>query len=146
MKVLFLDIDGVLNNMYSMVQYKAHLWPPLVYKLNEISNSDTDVKVVVSSSWRILFSDYDLKVLLGRAGWSRSDLIIGTTPRASRDDNTRGNEIQKWLDAHPEVTHYAIVDDDSDMLESQMPHFVNTTYELGLIDSDVKKIKKILEI
>lgn len=143
MKVLFLDIDGVLNNLYSMVQYKCHLWPPLVYKLNEISNSDTDVKVVVSSAWRILFSELELKNMLIRAGWSHADLIIGVTPSGW---HSRGEEIQEWLDAHPEVTHYAIVDDDSDMLESQMPYFVNTTYELGLLDSDVEKIKKILEL
>jgi hypothetical protein len=32
----------------------------------------------------------------------------------------RGEEIKAWLHQHPEVTRYAIVDDDSDMLPEQV--------------------------
>ena len=42
----------------------------------------------------------------------------------------RGMEIQEWLDRHPEVTHYAIVDDNADMLPHQW--LFQTTFERGL--------------
>lgn len=146
MKVLFLDMDGVVNNLSSMVHYNAHLWPPLVCKLNQISNSDTDVKIVISSAWRIIFTMDEIKTMLYKTGWTYAHNIIDMTPTINDAGFTRGDEIQAWLDKQPAVTHYAIIDDDSDMLEHQEPHFVKTLYELGITDDSVDKIKEILEL
>jgi hypothetical protein len=57
--------------------------------------------------------------------------VIGITPnltygRGFSDHTPRGVEIQQWLDEHPDVTNYVILDDDSDMLEHQMKNFVVT--------------------
>jgi hypothetical protein len=40
----------------------------------------------------------------------------------------RGKEIKAWLEAHPDVTRYAIVDDDNDMLPEQQEHYFKTSY------------------
>ena len=40
--------------------------------------------------------------------------ILGKT--CILDDQERGNEIQEWLDNHPEVEQFMILDDDSDMI------------------------------
>lgn len=48
-------------------------------------------------------------------------------------DKVRGDEIAEWLSRHPEVTKYAIIDDDSDMLPEQMPHFVHTQAVDGIM-------------
>src|SRR3546814_6841131 len=44
----------------------------------------------------------------------------------------RGGEIAEWLSRHPEVSVYAIVDDDSDMLPEQRHAFVQTRFEDGI--------------
>lgn len=56
----------------------------------------------------------------------------------------RGHEIQAWLDKHPEVEKYAILDDDSDMLPEQMPNFFKTTFQNGLLEETMYKVIKHL--
>lgn len=43
----------------------------------------------------------------------------------------RGHEIQDWIDDHPEITHYVILDDDNDMLQSQRNNFVRTANNIN---------------
>lgn len=38
-----------------------------------------------------------------------------------RNDGSRGREIKDWLDLHPEVTSFKILDDDGDVLD--VPEF-----------------------
>lgn len=133
MKVLFLDIDGVLNSHRSFIAANNDAFPDLsirgMKKIDHVGVgllrkmcSLTDIKIVVSSTWRMghtvdeLAKAFDLP-------------IIDATPVL---DTIRGHEIQHWLDRHPDVTNYAIVDDDSDMLESQLPFFVKTSHYDGV--------------
>lgn len=67
--------------------------------------------------------------------------VIGATPRLGRK---RGYEIQEWLDNNPDVTHYVILDDNSDMLDSQLGNFVKTDMFRGLCGADAEKAIKIL--
>ena len=55
----------------------------------------------------------------------------------------RGKEIQDFIEEN-NVKNYVILDDDSDMLESQMSNFVNTDCDLGLTKNDYLKAVKIL--
>lgn len=129
-KVLFLDIDGVLNSMRTCVAYGSY-----PHSLGETNGFDQvairmirgmcaegDIKVVLSSAWRL---SHDFKDV-GKA----FDLpIIDRTPSML---GPRGQEIQAWLTGHPEVERFAIVDDDSDMLDVQAPFFVKTDGFEGL--------------
>lgn len=64
----------------------------------------------------------------------------------SWDHLDRGYEIQEYLDNHSNITNYVIIDDNSDMLESQMKNFLQTDLKTGLTKNDYPKIKKILHI
>lgn len=143
-KVLFLDIDGVLNSARSCyalggfphgfdAENKAkfdHVAIALVRKLCE----ETGASICLSSSWRIIHSVHECANGL--------DLpIFGRTPSLS---SSRGNEIAAWLADHPEVTTYAIIDDDSDMLPEQRRFFVKTNHYDGLRMSHYGKLKRIL--
>ena len=58
----------------------------------------------------------------------------------------RGEEIDDWLKAHAaDVGNYAIFDDDSDMLESQMGRLVLVNPVTGLTAGDVGRARRILE-
>lgn len=61
--------------------------------------------------------------------------IIAATP-VINPDNIRGEEIQAWMDRAKErgkdISHYIIIDDDSDMLPEQMEFFIKTDMRTGL--------------
>lgn len=140
MKVLFLDIDGVLNCIrdYDVVSSSdQHIFYRMNRKKIDMVKkiiSDTGCKVVLSSSWR--------KMKDGRETVEYNGIpIFDQTPSS---DTCRGAEIQEWLDAHPEVNEYCIVDDDGDMLDSQLRNFVQTTFEHGLTSDLAYRITYIL--
>ena len=84
----------------------------------------TGCKVVLSSTWR-LFEESRKEVA------KQVCEFIDVTPRLFSGiyaPKERGHEIKQWLDQHPEVTRYAILDDNSDMLEEQLPNFFKTEW------------------
>jgi hypothetical protein len=170
-KVLFLDIDGVLNATDSSLS-----WYP--FHGEEQSQSDgydkfdercvrwlrgivalTGCKIVVSSTWRLSMrgpifpggmvdQDLDGQRRFEDMWLSRNmpDVIIGRTPRIP--GTRRGNEIWTWLDRIKDreqpISSYCILDDDGDMLEEQMPNFVQCNSDYGITDIEFRKALKIL--
>lgn len=135
-KILFLDIDGVLNNeiMYHKDSIRTsrpfpldQFDPECVYLLNDIVNK-TGCKIVLSSSWRIEGKEA-VNNIFKQVGLPE---IYDITPiTLNRIEMTRGEEIKEWLKFRESV-NYVIVDDDNDMLKEQEPYFVQTDYFYGL--------------
>lgn len=129
MNLVFLDIDGVLNNLGTVAAYgnpSKHL-DPVSVRLVEKLCEEGGAQIVVSSSWRNGDTDRLRRELYEVASPKLSALIISETPE--RPD-VRGTEIQEWLDEHStENQRYVILDDDSDMLPGQ--NFVKTTFQDG---------------
>jgi len=171
MKVLFLDIDGVLNSeehfynnhiarteaahkdgddKYNDINYiwpLGHLSEDLINYLNMIVEM-TGCHIVISSTWRIGNTPEQIGKYLKVKGFLYASRIIDCTGQDSK--NARGGEIQNWLDEHPEVTQYVILDDDSadiigDYTTKKHPkNFVHTDFMWGLQDVDVEQAIKIL--
>jgi hypothetical protein len=128
-KVLFLDIDGVLNSQRSCIAFGGfphevtgfhrEMFDEVALRLIRGIVKQADAKVVLSSSWRITHA-YDY------VGKHLELPIIDATPTRWEPGQVRGHEIAAWLEAHPEVESYVIVDDDPDMLPEQMERFVHT--------------------
>lgn len=135
LKVLFLDIDGVVlsGEDWGIGKGARYLPPAKIALVKEVCDRAGAV-IVISSTWR---SDEDLPAQLAHVGLTclhpdwRTDQEW-RAPNGLLMGELRGNQIQRWLDAHPEVGGYAIVDDDSDMLSSQMDHFVHSSFETGI--------------
>jgi hypothetical protein len=111
MKVLFLDIDGVLNRLDDEEGHGAAKQPvgrskfvsldPGILAIYRAIIARLDVVVVLSSAWRMLPS---LCRRLEQHGVNFDD----TTPCADPTlDLLRGHEIQFWLDQFPVVKRYA---------------------------------------
>lgn len=105
----------------------------------------TGAKIVVSSSWRKLLDPPELHRILMNHGLIAE--IIGETPEGHTDPEMlvtyghiarifRGHEIDLWLKRHPEVEHFVILDDGSDM-EMHTHRLVHTDCEEGLLDEHV---------
>lgn len=131
MKVLFLDIDGVVNKVENFDRSR-NLGPYPVdsycaFLVGRIQ-LQTDCKVVLSSSWR--HHPEAVKVAS-----ERIVELLDVTPTLS---GIRGDEINAWLDEHQEVTKYAILDDDSDFYDDQ--YLFKTTFQDGLTDEIAQKV------
>ena len=148
MKILFLDIDGVLNSRRSCVAFGRFPLNPnpqdkplldlVALGLIKKIASAKDVRVVLSSTWR-LFAKIDvMSEFLGFPIYRYTPtLLLGC----------RGDEIDVWLKANPSnITHYAIVDDDPDMLEHQMANFVNTSFNEGLSYKNYVRLCQLLDL
>jgi hypothetical protein len=156
-KVLFLDVDGVLNSSRTCHVHggpselggkpKGNGFPHSFDEKNMLKFDhtaiglirqlciETDCSIVLSSSWRIGRTAHEVANGL--------DLpIFDVTPSLA---GVRGSEIQHWLDRHPEVETYAIVDDDSDMLESHKDYFVQTDGQEGLSYKNFTTLLNILQ-
>lgn len=146
-KALFLDVDGVLNNMKFAIRMKDEegvmifhediLDPACIRNLKRIID-ETGAVIVVSSSWRgIPNSMKNLAAQLNQSGME----IYSTTPSIYRKE--RGDEIAAWLKNNPSIKDFVILDDDSDMGEL-LPHLVNTDFQTGLLPIHISKAIEIL--
>lgn len=70
-------------------------------------------------------------------------MIILDTTSILRKCN-RGDEIRSWLEKHPEVVSFVILDDDSDMCEFTETNLVKTSYARGLREEHVIKAIEML--
>ena len=162
-KILFLDIDGVLNTKWWYTQmdrktlrdkYGYAFDPRAVANLKRIVE-ETGADIVLSSSWKCMGLSQVQEM------WSVRKLpgkIIGITPNSGNDetlfdadtDSTdrfriRGEEIKEWLTKHGKrISHYAIIDDMDNMLSEQQSHFVQTNPEFGITEEDADNAVKIL--
>lgn len=151
MKVLFLDIDGVLNShdFWKRCQELGivpddKVDPLAVERLNRLVDA-TGAKIVVSSTWRLPYVwSKKLSSLIGRIQkLGITGEIIGMTPDHCKAYG-RGGEIQAWMDhCDEEIESFVILDDDSDM-DHLMGYLVQTKMTDGLQDHHVETAIQIL--
>lgn len=145
-KILFLDVDGVLNNHGTFeAQIESMLCSKTIARLDLVLDA-TGAKVVLSSAWRNVPR---LEEFLRAAGVFRCAHPDMRTPHHGRGQSTRsyigrGAEIADWLSYHPDVERFAIVDDDDDMLPWQKPYFVKTSFDTGMTDDHAVRLTELL--
>lgn len=152
MKVLFLDIDGVLNKNNTKEFIKIPncdtLWTGLDTKLLELfmkwKEDHPFVNIVLSSTWRN-FDDFRMELNKNGIFWHDE------TPRLAQRQPTdpmkycRGHEIQEVLDKGY-ISKYVILDDlgPTEFLKKQRQYLVQTSPYLGITDKKIKRINEIL--
>lgn len=161
-KIIFLDIDGVLNVMMPDVDYFGQCFHKHFEDNLKWIIDNTGAKIVISSTWRMDGLDRM------REMWKYRNLageVIDITPTVVDvvergtcefyDLVDRGYEIQQWIDDHKDqIESYCIIDDDNDMLPSQQNNFVRTSDNIdhpdcvdigyGLTRKCAEKVIKIL--
>ena len=145
MKVLFLDVDGCLNseqwftrdskNEESYVGLRE-IDPKAILRVKEVLQQ-TGAKVVLSSVWRII-----PEMTKELEAWGIP--VFDSTPVLAT--NHRASEISAWLAAHPEVSIFAIIDDDDDAGDSTVlaPRFIQTSWKRGIQDIHVHALIGLL--
>lgn len=154
MLVVFLDIDGVLNKFGKpLLQSKSHgkkggrfgIYECRVAILNKIFEAfpDKDIRLVISSTWRILNSQEKLEEAFNQAGFLGIFHPHGTTP--IHFSRWREYEIADWLQKHGKyVENYVVIDDESKDLQRLKRRLVLVNHRVGLQQQDVEKAIDLL--
>lgn len=168
MKVLFLDVDGVLNSKETFLRNHAeweasgeptknprsfgwpigHLDALLISRLNTLCEK-TECGIVLSSSWRIISDLKDFGSWLQMKGFAYPHRLIDKTPHLNLTcaENGRGMEIKDWLDknTYRNISKYVILDDDSEDIVNVHPkNLVHTDFVKGLTEEKVQEAIAIL--
>jgi len=139
LKVIFLDIDGVLNNHVLLYHYGFNYIDHGLIELLVSVIKATDAEIVLSSTWRLQEDSRNLvtaaleKFGLGLFDWT------GRIPGGYRCD-----EIAEWLKRHPKVKKYAVIDDDPDAGCGVGGNFFMTDPDVGITDDIANKLIKHL--
>ena len=147
MKIIFLDIDGVLNNpkTWGLRPHHKAFSKKCVDFFNDIILA-TNADIVITSTWRNLFKFDDLIEILRSAGVAGN--IIDKTPSIRFHGAERGDEIARWLDRTSEevgfkIKEFVILDDDTDM-GHLFNYLVRCNPETGITEKEVKKAIEML--
>jgi hypothetical protein len=167
MKIIFLDMDGVLNSHEHFMREgstmsewpKGHVDVNAVKRLNQII-ARTEAKVVISSTWRKFLDFEQMQAVLNEHGFEGE--VVGETPDFNRPEYQqelanlehpprfphrfeRGHEISYWLKKCPiDVYSYVVLDDSVDMATVRHRH-VHTNFNVGLSEHDVEAAVSHLE-
>jgi hypothetical protein len=154
MRILFLDIDGVLNDSSFLQQanFARNEKRKISSLLNSLSEAETlrafdlshinsdnvsvlndiveqaDCHVVISSTWRVLHTIDEIASLLAERGFLYPERVIDMTDTGP---GIRGKQIQRWLLANwDNVDGICILDDEDDM-DPFLPWLVKTDMFAG---------------
>ena len=149
-KILFLDIDGVLNTDRQQWYCQMNSIAPVdkfgyAFDSKAVENlatilEETGAEIVISSSWKFLGLQTLQKMWKDR---NMPGTILDITP----DGDNKGLKIDEWLLKHEgQVSGYAIIDDENDMQPEQQGHFVQTNSQFGITLKDAERVITILRL
>ena len=157
MKVIFLDIDGVLNSQMLIEKNENEKIDINAVKLLKSLVDQSGALVVMSSGWKLWFDEnmvtddveaqflYDILYQYGIE-------IYGKTPDFSTDEirtkrtfaEVKAKEIMAWLEKHCDVDKYVILDDLNLKNDQINANLVQTDGTVGITEEDVKQALEIL--
>ena len=144
-RILFLDIDGVLNSeeYYKNCNNSSENFSRFDSSSVSLIKSlieEFSLKIVISSTWRYGAVDRLMHELKKN---KLLDYLYHDWFTPVIHPAHRGTEIKLWLDLHSEVADYVIIDDDDNMLEEQKNYFVRTSLHLGMNNEHYNRVRAI---
>ncbi|MDE6846581.1 MAG: hypothetical protein K2J99_12580 [Lachnospiraceae bacterium] len=161
-KVIFLDIDGVLNSNFWNDTHQREISDGTLIDSEKIKLLGelvrrTDAGIVLHSGWKYWFdSELEplrteserLKTLLSQEGLTINSVTPDhATEEIKRDKKfslIKAEEILAWLDDHKEIDQWVVIDD-LDLHNAEVAtHQLRTNPQTGLTINDVHEIEKML--
>lgn len=110
---VFLDIDGVLNSRTTCERtpdYHVGIDDLRVEVLAKAIEKYGPTDIILSSDWKELRPEEDDYIYL-TSKLARYGLVLAG--KTTDHYNNRGEGIQKYLDSHPEIKEYVVLDDNT---------------------------------
>ncbi|WP_127532157.1 HAD domain-containing protein [Paenibacillus kobensis] len=156
MRIIFLDIDGVLNTDRAVRLRQLHEQADINFDAEAMKNLQelidaTDAYVVISSTWRIHYNTENrlwTELIRNFMQYGLEHRIIGITPvlDSNLQPSTRWREIESWLrnylDGH--IQSFVIVDDEWEMGPYTRTHFLKCQGYRGITTEVKDKAIQIL--
>lgn len=158
MRVLFLDVDGVINKQSDFTPETG------TYALNRgmcdmLADwlEKNDVSVVLSSTWRkhddhvLYLREFAPRITNRFLDDYRTPDLWHELPEDAyrgfiRQYLGRGQEIKIWIERQAfRIDQYFILDDDGDFSPEQRKSFVQTSYHTGLCKKHIKRLDKLID-
>jgi hypothetical protein len=144
MKVIFIDIDGVLNDHTRLSNGYCGIKSECVENMNLILDTVLDLNIVISSAWRYMIPKSmtltGFEYLLLVCGINCRGRISGHTRHDNDEEDTRGSQISDYLNEHTDIEKYIVVDDMDLNLTSLGDNFLQTNGNVGLTKQDAERI------
>jgi hypothetical protein len=153
MKIIFLDIDGVLNSEVFLREN-----PNEAIDRNNVSIlkkiiDKTGAVIVMSSAWRLWFDDN----MMPKEGYSQylydtlcdfSIKLFGKTPDLSTEEiranktfsHVKAKEIIAWLKENQGIDNYVVIDDLDLRNDEINTHLVRINGHIGITEEDAMSI------
>lgn len=161
-KIIFLDVDGVLNSNFWNDSHQRELSDGTlidkdkVILLGELVKN-TGAKIVLHSGWRFWFDDKmeplriesaKLAEMLQECGMKifdvTPDLATEEIIRTKKFSLVKANEILRWLALHEGVDKWIVIDDLDLHNELILQHQIKPNQTVGLTKQDIEKAEKML--
>lgn len=144
-KIVFLDIDGVLNSSLSLYagcnNNKWSIDKNIVSAYKKFSEKH-NLKTVIISSWRekVKNTQEMEKIIFDDCGIHLN--IHDLTPVLNKK---RGFEVESYI-RNNNIKNYVIIDDQANFLDNQLDRFIKTDIALGMTIYNFKEIAEKLNI
>ena len=152
MKVIFLDIDGVLNSKEFLKNNQNEVIDRSSVSILKKVIDKTGAVIVMSSGWRLWFDDN----MMPEDGYSQClyDILcefdiklFGKTPDFSTNEirtkktfsHVKAKEITAWLSEHKNFDKYVVLDDLLLKSEEINSHLIRTNAQVGITEDDAKR-------
>ena len=163
MKIIFLDVDGVLNSEVWNQNHKIEtengfLIDEKAIKLLSYLVKKSGAKIVLHSGWRFWFDEKfspirkeseNFKNLLDKNGLSFYDFTPDLTTEEIRKNGkfslAKPKEILLWLNNHSDISNWVVIDDIVLNNKTIQKHQVAPDNKIGLTLADIEKAIKLLE-
>lgn len=144
MRVLFLDVDGVLNRTGfqpdESLGLRSWIEPELAERLCDVLRA-TRAQVVMSSDWRLERELDALRDELRAAGIDAA--LIGATPELA--GQPRWREIEAWMVEHQVDREAVVIVDDGHDMGKLTERFVRTSPLNGLDEQAARAVVALFE-
>lgn len=161
-KVIFLDIDGVLNSNLGNEAYQKEISDGTLLDKEKITLlaqlvHRTGAEIILHSGWRFWFSSEKTPLrpeserlvnLLADEGLKLSgmtpDLTTEEIRKTKKFSLVKADEILLWLKLHPDANEWVVLDDLALHNESVASHQVTPNPAAGLTPEDIMEAERIL--
>ena len=163
-KIIFLDIDGVLNSNFWNEDHQKEISDGKYIDVDKVKLlaglvKESGAAIILHSGWRFWFGE-NLKPLRPEAEYlealfdNEGIAVAGMTPDLTTEEirktkkfsKVKADEILLWLNNHPDVKDWVVLDDLELHNEKIEKNQVRTDAEHGLLEIDVKKALDILHV
>jgi hypothetical protein len=153
MKVIFLDIDGVLNSERFLKNNQDETIDRNNVSILKNVIDKTGSVIVMSSAWRLWFDDnmmpkerysqylydilceFDIKLFGKTPDFSTEEIRIKKT-----FSYVKAKEIIAWFDDHEVVDKYVVIDDLDLKNDEINVHLIRTNVQVGITEEDARLI------